>query len=103
MLGGRRDAGYARRLSGGQQQRVAIAQALANDPPLVTVDERTGDLDSTTAHAVFGVLESLPARGKTVIYGTHDRPTEPTTACADRAGAPVDLLDGRIVATRALS
>jgi putative ABC transport system ATP-binding protein len=60
-------------------------------------DEPTGNLDSTTAQAVFGVLASLPALGKTVIYVTHDR------ALADRAGASLDLLDGRIVATRGRS
>ena len=87
---------FARRLpgelSGGQQQRVAIARALANDPPLLVADEPTGNLDSKTAHDVFDLLASLPERGKTVIYVTHDR------ALARRASARIELLDGRIVA-----
>jgi putative ABC transport system ATP-binding protein len=86
---------YARRLpselSGGQQQRVAIARALANDPPVIVADEPTGNLDSKTAHVVFDILARLPERGKTVIYVTHDR------ELAARAGARIELLDGRIV------
>jgi putative ABC transport system ATP-binding protein len=87
---------FARRLpselSGGQQQRVAIARALANDPPVIVADEPTGNLDSQTAHDVFDLLASLPKRGKTVLYVTHDR------ELAGRASARIELLDGRIVA-----
>ncbi|HKS69894.1 MAG TPA: ABC transporter ATP-binding protein [Ktedonobacterales bacterium] len=87
-------AEYAQRLpgalSGGQQQRVAIARALANDPPVLVADEPTGNLDSRSAHAVFDTLASLVARGKTVIYVTHD------PQLAARAGARIELLDGRI-------
>ncbi len=60
-------------LSGGQQQRAAIARALANDPPLIVADEPTGNLDSTTSHAVMSMLSSLAADGKTVITVTHER------------------------------
>ena len=77
-------------LSGGQQQRVAIARALANDPPVLVADEPTGNLDSHSAHAVFDTLASLVGRGKTVIYVTHD------PQLAARAGARIELLDGRI-------
>ena len=81
-------------LSGGQQQRVAIARAIANDPPLIVADEPTGNLDSRTAAAVFGLLEGLTLAGKTVVYVTHDR------ELAARASASIDLLDGRIVGRR---
>jgi len=81
-------------LSGGQQQRVAIARAIANDPPLIVADEPTGNLDSRTAAAVFGLLEGLTRAGKTVVYVTHDR------ELAARASASIDLLDGRIVGRR---
>ncbi len=78
-------------LSGGQQQRVAIARALANDPAVVVADEPTGNLDSHSAHLVFDTLAGLTARGKTVIYVTHD------PQLAARASAGIELLDGHIV------
>ena len=78
-------------LSGGQQQRVAIARALANDPPVLVADEPTGNLDSKTAHQIFDLLQELTARGKSVLYVTHDR------ELAARATGRVDLLDGRVV------
>src|SRR5262249_55029634 len=91
-------AAYARRLpselSGGQQQRVAIARALANDPPMLVADEPTGNLDSTTAHQVFATLAGMVARGKTVVYVTHD------PELAARASARIALLDGRIASAQ---
>lgn len=77
-------------LSGGQQQRVAIARALANDPPILLMDEPTGNLDSTAENEVMTVLEELNKRGKTIILVTH------SSEIAARAGNLVRVRDGRI-------
>ncbi len=77
-------------LSGGQQQRVAIARALANDPPVLLMDEPTGNLDSSAEAEVMAVLEELNRRGKTVILVTH------SGEIAARAGHLVRVRDGLI-------
>ena len=77
-------------LSGGQQQRVAIARALANDPPVLLMDEPTGNLDSTAEAEVMEVLEELNRKGKTVILITH------SNEIAARAGSLIKVRDGLI-------
>ncbi len=79
-------------LSGGQQQRAAIARALANDPPVVTADEPTGNLDSETAGAMLELFRALAADGTTVVIATHERDI------SRLATRTVALGDGRIVA-----
>ena len=81
-------------LSGGQQQRVAIARALANDPPILAADEPTGNLDSKTADAVFGLMERLVDAGKTIIMVTHDNDI------AARVRRSLHVHDGEIVEER---
>ncbi|HMB24141.1 MAG: ABC transporter ATP-binding protein [Chloroflexota bacterium] len=81
-------------LSGGEQQRVAIARALANDPPVLVADEPTGNLDTETATAVFQLLRSQSAAGKTVIIVTHDRDL------AAQVNRTITLVDGRIIQER---
>jgi ABC-type lipoprotein export system ATPase subunit len=79
-------------LSGGEQQRVAIARALATEPRLILADEPTGELDSATAMAVFGLLRELArTQGITVITCTHDR------LVMEQADRVEELADGRIV------
>ena len=78
-------------ISGGQQQRVAIARALANDPPLLTADEPTGNLDSKTADSIFYLFEQLVDEGKTIITVTHDH------ELANRVRRTITIADGLIV------
>lgn len=81
-------------LSGGQQQRAAIARALANDPPILAADEPTGNLDSKTADAVFGLFERLVEHHKTIIMVTHDNDM------AKRVRRALHVSDGEIVEER---
>jgi putative ABC transport system ATP-binding protein len=77
-------------LSGGQQQRVAVARALVNEPTLVLADEPTGNLDSSSAADVLGLLSELHRSGRTVVLITHD------TQTANTAQRVVRLRDGLI-------
>ncbi len=62
-----------KQLSGGEEQRVAIARTIVNDPAVILADEPTGDLDTTSAQAILGLLALLNQNfKKTIIMVTHD-------------------------------
>ncbi|MDE2399587.1 MAG: ABC transporter ATP-binding protein [Patescibacteria group bacterium] len=78
----------AGKLSGGQKQRVAIARALVVDPNVIFADEPTGNLDSQSGLQVMEILESLNAKGRTVILVTHE------TQTAEFANRIIKIKDG---------
>jgi lipoprotein-releasing system ATP-binding protein len=81
------------RLSGGEQQRVAIARAIANAPRVLLADEPTGNLDSSTADAVFRQLLALVREtGMAALVATHN------PELASRMDRTVTLKDGVLTA-----
>jgi ABC-type multidrug transport system fused ATPase/permease subunit len=69
-----------RMLSGGQRQLIALARALADDPPILILDEASAALDAAVEKLLATTIRSLAAT-KTIIISAH-RPA--TLAIADR-------------------
>lgn len=60
-------------ISDGQLQKVLIARALAQDTPLIVLDEPTTHLDLLHKAALLKLLKKLTAEtGKSILYSTHD-------------------------------
>lgn len=67
------DSRYPSQLSGGMQQRVGLARALANDAPILLMDEAYSALDPLIRYDMQTVLLDLQKEfRKTIIFITHD-------------------------------
>jgi ABC-type cobalamin/Fe3+-siderophores transport systems, ATPase components len=80
-------------LSGGQRQRVWIAMALAQDTPILLLDEPTTYLDIAHQMELLELLEQLREEGRTIVAVLHDL----NQACRF-ATHMIALRDGRIIA-----
>ena len=64
---------YPSQISGGQQQKAAIARAMINTPPILLIDEPTGNLDLASTQEVMDILEMLHQQGhRTIVLVTHN-------------------------------
>lgn len=59
-------------LSGGERQLVYLAKAIAQQTPIILLDEPTSDLDVHHQLIVTNIIHTLVASGKTVIAALHD-------------------------------
>jgi len=82
-----------RNFSGGMQQRIQIAKAVANNPPVLLLDEVTTGLDLSVQARVLDLVKKIQREfAVTMIIVSHDLAV--VRMLADRT---VVMLDGRIV------
>ncbi len=93
-------------LSGGERRRAFIARALAQQAPLLLLDEPTANLDAGAQHDVLELVSELAGRGTGVLLVVHDLTLAiaycDRLALLDRgrvvaAGAPAEVITSEIV------
>ena len=84
-------------LSGGERQLVWIARALAQQAPVLILDEPTASLDFGNRARVLAEIDRLRSAGLTIVFSTHE--PDQALAHADRA---LLLADGRPLALDAV-
>jgi iron complex transport system ATP-binding protein len=63
-------------LSGGEAQRVAIAQAIAQNTPVLLLDEPLAAQDVHSRGRLIALLKDLAEQGKTIVVVAHSNETE---------------------------
>ncbi len=63
---------HIRQLSGGQQKRVFLARALAQQSPIMLLDEPMAGVDARTEEAIFELMRQFSTAGKTLVVVHHD-------------------------------
>jgi len=64
---------YPQQMSSGMQQRAAVARALANNPPILVLDEPTSNLDAHNASNLLALIAAVNRIFKTTAFiATHD-------------------------------
>ncbi|WP_435358120.1 ATP-binding cassette domain-containing protein [Haloarchaeobius sp. DFWS5] len=81
-------------LSGGERQKVVLARALAQEAPVLLLDEPTASLDVNHQVETLELVRDLVADGKTAIAAIHD-----LSLAARYCDELVLLADGDVVAT----
>jgi iron complex transport system ATP-binding protein len=80
-------------LSGGERQRVVVARALAQETPVLLLDEPTAHLDIGHQGGVLELMRGLAGGGKAVLAVVHD-----LSLAAHYCDRLVVLKAGRVVA-----
>ena len=83
------------RLSGGQRQKVYLAMALAQDTPVLLLDEPTTFLDIGCQLELARLMRETAAEGKAVVMVLHD--LNLALGCAHRVaawGTPAEIYAG---------
>lgn len=81
----------ANETSGGERQRALIARALAQDAPVVLMDEPTAHLDASHQAWMVRLVRGLVAEGRTVVVALHD-----LNLVAPMASRAILLAEGKV-------
>lgn len=94
------------RLSDGERQRVMIARALAQDTPVILLDEPTAFLDLPNRYLIGALLRDLAHnQNKTIVFSSHDLGIAldlcdmiaVIDGCDLRTGTPQQIIDQGVV------
>ncbi len=81
-------------LSGGEQQRAALSKILLTEPRVLLLDEPTKGMDAQFKEEFACILQTLTAKGVTVLMVSHD-----IEFCAEYADRCALFFDGSITST----